>query len=129
MDETTEKLKTICIICPVGCEMETKVLIEKNKPLEIKGFRCPKGRNYAEREIVDPRRTLMTIIKVRNGHLPVVSVKTSKPIPKNKLFDAVKAVSKIEVEAPVKIGDIIIDDLLGTGVSVIATNYVKKNHN
>jgi CxxC motif-containing protein len=109
--------------------MEANILKEKNEVLEIKGFRCPKGRDYAEREIVDPRRTLMTVIKVRNGHLPVVSVKTSKPIPKNRLFDAVKAVSKIEVEAPVKIGDIIIDDLLGTGVSVIATNNVKKNYN
>lgn len=129
MDEISEKLKMICIICPVGCEMEANILKEKNEVLEIKGFRCPKGRDYAECEIVDPRRTLMTVIKVRNGNLPVVSVKTRKPIPKNRLFDAVKAISKIEVEAPIKIGDIIIDDLLGTGVSVIATNNVKKNHN
>ncbi len=69
----------------------------------------------------------MAIVKVRGGHLPVVSVKTAEPIPKDRLTDAVRAVSRIVLKAPVKVGDTIVKNLLDTGVSVVATNNVHKS--
>lgn len=126
MDEEVDKISIICIVCPVGCELEVVRDKEQSRIIDIKGLRCPKGKEYACREVTDPRRVLMAVVKVRDGHLPVVSVKTAEPIPKNRLFDAVKRISRIEVEAPIKLGDIIVDDILGTGVPLIATNNVKK---
>jgi len=127
MSEEIGKRKMICIVCPLGCELEAEIDGESGEIIDIKGSRCPKGREYAIGEITDPRRILMTIVKVRGGRLPIVSVKTAEPIPKGKLLDASMAVSQIVVDAPVMVGDIIVDNLLGTGVSVIATNNVHKS--
>jgi CxxC motif-containing protein len=81
---------------------------------------------YAEKEISNPERTLTTTVKVNNGHLPLVSVRTNKPIPKNKIFSTMDLLAKIEVEAPVKIGDPIVQNLFGTGVNVVATKNIAK---
>jgi len=126
MSRKTEKLKMICIVCPLGCELEVETGREPKQIVRIKGSRCFKGKEYAAREVTDPRRVLMAVAKVRDGHLPVVSVKTDRPIPKQMLREAVKAISKIEIDAPVKAGDIVIENLLGTGARVVATNNVGK---
>jgi len=127
MSGRTDRTRMICIVCPLGCELEVEVDGESGEVIEINGSRCSKGREYAIREVTDPRRILMTIVKVRGGHLPVVSVKTEEPVPKDMLLDAVKVISKIVVEAPVRVGDTIVHNLLGTGVSVVATNNVHKS--
>lgn len=126
MGENVGRKRMICIVCPVGCELEVEMNEERREIITVKGFRCPEGKDYAIREVSDPRRILMSVVKVRGGHLPVVSVKTAEPIPKSRLVDGARAVSRIVVEAPVKVGDIVVNDLLGTGVSVIATNNVHK---
>jgi len=126
MNVKTVKTKMICIICPLGCELEAEMEKEGKEIISIKGFKCPKGKEYATREITDPRRVLMAVVKVKGGHLPVVSVKTAKPIPKHRLFDAVRVISKIEIKAPIKTGDVIVNNLLGTGIPVIATNNIRK---
>ena len=122
--EKIEKRKIICIICPVGCE----IIVERseNGSLKVSGNRCKRGEEYAIQEVTNPLRTLITVVKVRGGHLPVVAVKTEKPIPKKLLMEAVRLLSEIEVEAPVRIGDVIVQDLLGTGVRVVATNNIFK---
>ncbi len=126
MNERTQKVRMICIVCPMGCELEAVKKEGTTEIISIEGFRCPKGKEYANREIADPRRVLMTVINVKGGHLPIVSVKTAKPIPKQILVYAVRAVSKIKVDAPINAGDIIINNLLGTGIPVVATNNVGK---
>jgi CxxC motif-containing protein len=127
MNIKTVRTKMICTICPLGCELEAEIQKEGNGIMNIKGFKCPKGKEYATREITDPRRVLMAVVKVKGGHLPAVSVKTAKPIPKHVLFDAVRVISNIEVEAPIKAGDVIVSDIIGTGVPVVATNNIKKS--
>lgn len=127
MSGRTERTKMICIVCPLGCELEVELDGESGEVIEIKGSKCSKGKEYAIREATDPRRILMTIVKLRGGHLPVVSVKTAEPIPKDMMLGAVRAISEILVEAPVEVGDIIVRDLLGTGVSVVATNRVRRS--
>ena len=112
----------ICIVCPLGCLL----IIDYNqiKVQEISGNRCSQGLQYAEKELFNPERTLTTTVKVRNGHLPLVSVRTNKPIPKKRIFEAMKLLARVEVDAPVKIGDAIIQNLFDTNISIIATKHV-----
>ena len=117
------KKEMICIGCPMGCYL---IVDYDGKTIrDISGNRCKVGLEYAEKEISNPERTLTTTVKVKNGHLPLVSVRTNKPIPKNKIFDAMDLLAKVEVEAPVKIGYPIVQNIFGTGVNVVATKNIK----
>ena len=116
------KKEMICIGCPMGCYLA--VDYDGKKVRSVSGNRCKVGLEYAEKEISNPERTLTTTVKVKNGHLPLVSVRTNKPIPKNKIFDAMDLLAKVEVEAPVKIGEPIVQNLFGTGANVVATKNI-----
>jgi len=114
----------ICIGCPLGCPLT----VDYNQKIvqKISGNRCSLGSQYAEKELFNPERTLTTTVKVKNGHLPLVSVKTNTPIPKKCIYDAMNLLAKIEVEAPIKIGDIIIQNLFDTSASIVATKNIIK---
>jgi CxxC motif-containing protein len=120
------KKEMICIGCPMGCYLTVDYI---GKTMQsITGNRCKVGLEYAEKECFNPERTLTTTVRVKSGHLPLVSVRTSKPIPKNRIFEAMDLLAKVEIEAPVKIGEEIIQNLFDTNVSVVATkNIVKKD--
>lgn len=118
------KKEMICIGCPMGCYLTVDYYGKKVR--SVSGNRCKVGLEYAEKEISNPERTLTTTLKVKNGHLPLVSVRTNKPLPKNKIFDAMDLLAKVEVEAPVKIGDPIVQNIFGTGVDVVATKNITK---
>ncbi len=122
MGERTIRVK--CIVCPLGCEIT--VTLRDNEILSIEGHSCSRGEKYAREEVLEPKRVLMTVVKVKGGDLPVVSVKSEKPIPKQLIFEAIRELSKVEVDAPVRIGDVIIENLLGLNVRVIATRNVEK---
>jgi CxxC motif-containing protein len=118
------KKEMICIGCPLGCSLNIDYI---GKTLQnINGNRCKVGLKYAEKEIFNPERTLTTTVKVRNGHLPLVSVKTNNPIPKNRIFDAMILLAKVEVDAPIRIGEKIIQNLFNTNVSIVATKNILK---
>ena len=118
------KKEMICIGCPLGCPLSVDYI---GKTIQsINGTRCKVGLEYAEKEISNPERTLTTTVRVKNGLLPLVSVRTSKPMPKNRIFDAMTLLAKVEIEAPVKIGDKIAENLFDTGVDVVATKNIEK---
>jgi len=119
-----EQNKIICVSCPIGCRMT--IQSKDGKITSVIGNACPKGIKYAEEEFINPLRILPTTVKVIGGELPLVSVKTEKAIPKKLLLEAMAEIAEIEVNAPVKIGQVIKDDLMGTGVSLVATRNVKK---
>jgi len=119
-----EQNKIICISCPIGCRMT--IQSKNGKITSIIGNACPKGIKYAEEEFINPLRILTTTVKVIGGELPLMSVKTEKAIPKKLLLEAMAEIAEIEVKAPIKIGQVIKDDLMGTGVSLIATRNVKR---
>jgi len=119
-----EDNKIICVSCPMGCRMT--IQSKDGKIISITGNTCPKGIKYAEEEFVNPLRILPTTVKVIGGELPLVSVKTEKAIPKKLLLEAMVEIAEIEVNAPVKIGQVIKSDLLGTGVSLVATRNIKR---
>ena len=110
----------ICICCPKGCHL--KINIDENK---VTGNGCRRGEEYGINEVTNPVRIITTTAKVKNGVISVVPVKTKKPIPKRLNFKCMAEINKIVVTAPVKLGDIIIKNVLGTGVDIVACRNVK----
>ena len=116
----TEKKTMTCILCPVGCGITTQT--QDGEIKSISGNSCKRGEAYAQTEIKDPRRTLTTTVRVSGSSLPLVSVKSASPLPKDKLLDSMKVIAKTTAKAPVSIGDVVVLDILGTGVDMIATS-------
>ena len=112
----------ICIGCPLGCPLTVEM--EGNEVKSVTGNTCPRGDAYAKKELTNPTRIVTSTVRVAGGKLAMVSVKTQSDIPKGKIFDCVKALKDVEVTAPVKIGDVIVENVAGTGVNVIATKNV-----
>lgn len=112
----------ICINCPLGCALT--VTLEQGNVVKVEGNTCPKGKTYGEKEVTNPTRIVTSSVKVSGGKLPVVSVKTASDIPKGKIGDCAAALKSVTVKAPVKIGDIILEDVCHTGVNIIATKNV-----
>ena len=129
MENTIEKIPLTCIICPMGCSMEVEVETDADgnkKVLSVKDNGCKRGEQYAAKELQNPTRTLTSTIKVNDGVLPVVPVKTAGEVPKNMLLQCMEVVRRASCRAPVKRGDILLYDLLGTGINVIACADVEK---
>ncbi|HEC88069.1 MAG TPA: DUF1667 domain-containing protein [Thermoplasmata archaeon] len=117
-----KKIRITCIVCPIGCKI---VANKKGDKIEIiEGNKCKRGEKYATDEILHPKRMVTTSVFVKNGEYPLVSVKTSQPVPKEKVMEIVKEMKRISLEAPVKCGDIIVKNVAGTDVDIIATRTV-----
>ena len=117
--ELPEGFKDIrCIVCPTGC----LVHVENVKgELIIEGHSCKRGEEYAREEFIAPKRILTTTMRVENGFLPLIPVRSDKPIPKDKLTDTLKEIAQIVVDAPIKVGDILIENVLDLKVNIIAS--------
>lgn len=116
--------KLICIGCPKGCELSVK--LDGKKVVEVSGHSCKKGEEYAIKEVTNPTRiiTSSVIVDGGTGINSQVSVKTEHDIPKDKIFDVMEQLKGVSVKAPVKIGDVIIEDVAGTGVNIVATRNI-----
>ena len=112
-----------CINCPLGCLLT--VTMDGDEIKEIAGYTCPRGKNYAEKEVTDPTRIVTSTVKVIGGVKERVACKTAHDIPKDKIFDVMEAINAAEVQAPVIIGEVLISDVASTGVDVIATANVR----
>ncbi|MCR5595622.1 MAG: DUF1667 domain-containing protein [Lachnospiraceae bacterium] len=121
-----EHKELICINCPMGCMLS--VDIDDNGEMKVSGNNCPRGDVYARKELTNPTRIVTSIVNVTEGELPVVSVKTKEDIPKDKIDEVIAALKGVTVEAPVLIGEVVLDDVAGTGVDVIATKNVNRKH-
>jgi CxxC motif-containing protein len=117
--------KIVCIQCPMGCRLLIKI-DENGKFVDASGNRCPNGYNYAKQEVENPHRVLPTNVFVEGGTLPLVSVKTDKPVPKSMIGEIMKIIKVTHTKAPVKIGDVIISNILNTGSNIVATRNVEK---
>lgn len=117
-----EKKNLTCICCPMGCQIT--VTLDNGEVTDVTGNTCKRGDVYARKEVTNPTRVVTSSVRVSGGRIAMVSCKTAGDIPKGKIFDCCKAIQSIEVQAPVEIGDIILKDVCGTGVDVIATKEV-----
>ena len=113
-----------CIVCPNGCEMEAEY--EGTSVLSVSGNLCPKGKDYVIQELINPRRTIATSVMVEGGMLPLTSVRTNHSIPKDRIFDVMAEINKQTLTAPVHIGDVVIENVLGLGSDVIVTKNIEK---
>ncbi len=114
----------VCVACPLGCALKVE-LSDSSEVLSVTGNTCKRGEQYAIDECTNPVRMLTTTVKVNGGILPVIPVKTSAPIPKGKMFECMEVINKAVVDAPIKMGDVLISDICGLGVDIVATNEMK----
>ena len=125
-----------CIICPMGCQLEATVLDSSSSDsalpgttapkITVTGNSCKRGDQYAFTELTNPMRTLTCTVAVTGGTRPLVSARTKGEIPKSLLLRAMQYVKRLEIKAPVKAGDVIVDDFLQTGASLIACEEIAK---
>ena len=116
------KKEYTCIICPNGCEIEAE--IEGVQVIAITGAGCQQGKAYVEQELTDPQRNIATSVLLENGVLPLVSVRLTNPVPKARIFDVIQVIKQVTLVAPVKIGQVVIANVLGLGSDVITTKNV-----
>ena len=114
-----EKRELICIGCPMGCPVSVE--LDGNEVVSVTGHTCKRGEVYARKEVTNPTRIVTTTVMVEGGTVDMVSVKTKEDIPKDKIFQCVKALKGVTVQAPVHIGDVILANVAGTGVDIVAT--------
>lgn len=119
-----EEKELICIGCPMGCKLTA--FLEDGKVQSVTGNTCKRGEIYAQKELTNPTRIVTSTVKVKGGILPVVSVKTQQDIPKELIFQCMDELAKITLEAPVKIGEVVIEHVAGTMVNIVATKQVDK---
>lgn len=114
----------VCICCPLGCALNVD---DSNKDdIKVEGFTCPRGKKYAIDEVTAPMRVVTSIVRVDNGEINMVSVKTAEPIPKDKIFKSLELLKPLHIQAPVKIGQVVYENVLGTGVNFVATKNVNQ---
>ena len=109
---------------PNGCEVEAEY--EGGQVLSVAGNLCPKGKTYVTQELIDPRRTIATSVRVLGGSLPLVSVRLTNAIPKARIFDVMREINRQTLTAPVRIGDVVIRNVLGLDSDVIVTKNIDK---
>ncbi|ABX40709.1 DUF1667 domain-containing protein [Lachnoclostridium phytofermentans] len=113
-----------CIRCPMGCELTAT--INDNGVITVKGNACIRGEQYARKELTSPLRVLTTTVRVIGGTQAMVPVRTKGDIPKEKIMDGIRQLKQIQVKAPIQIGEVIVENLVNTGIAVIATKTVQK---
>ncbi|MFW9781217.1 MAG: DUF1667 domain-containing protein [Candidatus Heimdallarchaeota archaeon] len=112
-----------CIVCPTGCLVHVENV---SGELVIEGHSCKRGEEYAREEYIAPKRILTTTIRVENGFLPLLPVRSDFPIPKEKLQDTLKEIAKTVVKAPIKMGDVLLEKVIGLDVNIIASRDMIK---
>lgn len=111
--------KICCVVCPMGCEI---TVLDKDGTLSTSGQGCPRGEVYAKSEYTAPVRILTTTVKAEGYSTPVISVRSSKPIPKERLMECMEVLHHICVSEPFIIGRSIVNNILDTGADIILTN-------
>ncbi|MCF2141498.1 MAG: DUF1667 domain-containing protein [Candidatus Lokiarchaeota archaeon] len=127
VEERINEKEIVCVVCPNSCRLT--VWEDKLGEVHVSGNKCPRGVVYGKSEYTHPVRMLITTMRVEGGVLPVIPVRSEKPIPKELLLKAIKVVNEHYCQAPVKMGQILLRDILGTGVNVIASRDLMQDEN
>ena len=119
----TDEKQVTCIVCPIGCNIVVKyngISFDS-----FSGYKCKKGIDYAKNEVLNPCRIVTSSVLVKGGNWPLVSVKSSLPVPKEKVFLVLDEIKNVVVKAPVISGQIIIKDVADTNIDIVATKSIK----
>lgn len=119
-----KKTEFTCICCPLGCSVTAEIL--EGEITSVSGNTCKRGEEYVRKEVTHPTRMVTSTIRVRGGEAPVIPVKTETDIPKEKIFDCMKEINRTRANAPIAAGEVLIQNVAGTGVNVIAAKGMKR---
>ena len=112
-----------CIECPVGCQLE--VTVETGRVVKVEGNKCPEGETYAVAETEHPVRALTSTVAAEGMEIRMVPVRTDAPIPKGSMMKAMEEIKKLRITRPVRVGDVVIENIAGSGANLIATRECK----
>lgn len=119
-------MELTCIRCPMGCAIHVEM--ENGAVVSVTGNTCPRGAEYAKSEATAPVRTVTSTVRARGGTRPVVAVKSVPDVPKGAIFAVMDAVRAMEVKAPVHIGDVLCENIAGTGSNLVAAADLDANN-
>lgn len=111
----------ICIACPVGCHLK----VTEGETIIVEGAKCKRGEEYGVKELTNPTRIVTSTMKIKGALGDRIPVRTSADIPKDLIFDCMKEINAVVLTAPIKMGDILIKNILNTGVDIIASRSMK----
>lgn len=112
----------ICIVCPKGCRLH----VDEENGYKVTGNSCPRGEAYGKKELIAPVRTVTSTVKIAGAALARVPVKTDREIPKKDIFAAMRLLDGVVLQAPVKVGDIAVPNLLGTDANFVVTRSLNR---
>jgi len=121
----TEKRHFTCITCPIGCEIDVE--LRDGAVVSMDGNKCDKAEDFVRQEVEEPMRVLTTTVRIKGAKWAMLPVRTDKPIPKRLLFDVMRQLAGIELQAPIQVSDVIAGDIAGTGADVIASRSMELN--
>jgi CxxC motif-containing protein len=121
---TAEKTHFVCVVCPIGCEID--VVHDGSKIISMEGNKCEKSKEFVSQELIEPMRILTTTVRIEGSRWPVIPVRTDKAVPKRLFPQVMKRLRRITLQAPVNISDVVVRDILRTGANVIATRAMHR---
>ncbi|MGL5977662.1 MAG: DUF1667 domain-containing protein [Erysipelotrichaceae bacterium] len=116
------KSELTCIVCPLGCQLTVE---QNEQAVVVTGNRCPKGNVYAVEELTNPMRTITTTVYIEGARYPRLPVMSNGRVPKVKIFDIMEEINAVRVQAPVTYGQVIVENVLGLGVDIVATREME----
>jgi CxxC motif-containing protein len=114
-----EMVKVICVTCPRGCTLEARK--DGETVVEVLGGGCKRGKEYVKGELTDPRRMLATTVRISGALHPLLPVYTASPFPKKRLGELARALRSVEVVSPVTAGQVVLANVLGSGIDILAS--------
>ncbi len=119
-----EKKHFVCVVCPIGCEID--VVHEGSKIISMEGNKCEKSVEFVTQELIEPMRILTTTVRIQGARWPVIPVRTDKAVPKRLFPRVMRDLRRIELQAPVSMLDVVVGDILHTGSNIVATRTMSR---
>ena len=119
-----EKKHFVCVVCPVGCEID--VVHDGAKIISMEGNKCEKSEEFVSQELIEPMRILTTTVRIEGSRWPIIPVRTDKPVPKRLFPRIMNQLKRIKLQAPVNMLDVVMNDIARTGANVIATRTMPR---
>ena len=126
---TNDARNLICINCPMGCHLTITKNENEKSGYKVTGNSCKKGIDYAIKDLTNPTRVITSTVKIDHAYLKRLPVKTNKAIPQNLNFACMDIINSIHLEAPINMGDILVENILNTGANLVATRSMAKTEN
>ena len=114
-----EKKHFVCVVCPIGCEID--VVHDGSKILSMEGNKCERSEEFVSQELIEPMRILTTTVRIQGSRWPVIPVRTDKSVPKRLFPRIMRQLRGINLQAPVNMLDVVVKDVVGTGANIITT--------